>query len=291
MKWNKKVFLVTTVAMLALSVAGCGETKETEPTDVKALIEKAQATMETVNSMSADMIMEMDMGLGEEVYETTTTARILARQEPLKMQIDMTFEATDEQGPQEIQVFAEAAEDELLTYSTLDDVWYAQRVEIEEMEQYNAGENMELYLEHIEAFQAAGEEEINGIPTTKIEGIITGDALEDAIEDSGLKESAENMGLSEDMLEGIYTDLKDMPVFLWIDGDGYVRKYELDMTEMMQKIMDTAMQAVGLTETEIAIDILKTNISMTCGEFNEIEEIQIPEEAKKAPVEDLTEIE
>ena len=103
--------------------------------------------------------------------------------------------------------------------------------------------------------------------------------MEDALEASGMTTSAESMGITEEMMQEMYADLGDLPISLWIDGEGYVRKYEMDMTEMMQKIMDESMKAMGMAEEDIAIDIEKTSVVMVCSDFNDVEEIEIPADA------------
>ena len=111
------------------------------------------------------------------------------------------------------------------------------------------------------------------------EGVDEDQLMEDALEASGMTTSAESMGITEEMMQEMYADLGDLPISLWIDGEGYVRKYEMDMTEMMQKIMDESMKAMGMAEEDIAIDIEKTSVVMVCSDFNDVEEIEIPADA------------
>ena len=164
------------------------------------------------------------------------------------------------------------------------DLWYAETMEMGELSQYNAEENLDLYLDNITETTAGREEKIDGTKTTKISGVITGDAMEEAIDGSGLTASAQSLGISEEMMAAMYEELDDLPISLWIDGEGYVRKYEMDMTEMMQKIMAESMKAMGASEEDLPVKIEKTVISMVCSEFNAIEEIEIPEEALRVPM-------
>ena len=108
--------------------------------------------------------------------------------------------------------------------------------------------------------------------------------MEEAIAGSGLTASAQSMGISEEMMAEMYNEIKDLPVSLWIDGEGYVRKYEMDMTEMMQKIMGESMKAMGASEEDLPVKIEKTAITMVCSAFNEVEEIEIPAEALGVPM-------
>ena len=90
--------------------------------------------------------------------------------------------------------------------------------------------------------------------------------------------------LTEEQLQAMYADMGDLPIAMWIDAEGYVLKYEMDLTELMQKIMDAAMGAVGQTEADVSVSIKKTMISMVCSDFNAVGEITIPAEAKSAKV-------
>lgn len=71
-----------------------------------------------------------------------------------------------------------------------------------------------------------------------IEGLLTGDAMEEALKNSGIESTTAGLGISADDLVTLMDSVEGMPVKLWISDDGYVMQYELDMTAMMQGIMD-----------------------------------------------------
>ena len=279
----RKIFVAAAAAVMTFSAAGCGGGGSVmETAAVEELLTLSQETMATVESMAAEITMEMDMAMGEEAIETTTVANILTKQDPMQMQMDMYVVMEDGSEAQQMMMYAEEAEGKLRTYMYSADTWYAQTMEIGDLGQYDAEASMELYLNNIESFAATAEEDINGTKTTRIEGIIARDAMEEAIQNSGVADSAASLGVTEEQMQEMYADMGDLPIVLWIDAEGYVLKYEMDMTEMMQKIMDTAMGAVGETETEPSVSITKTSISMICSDFNNVEEIVIPAEAKSA---------
>lgn len=279
----RKIFVAAAAAVMTFSAAGCGGGSSVmETAAVEELLTLSQETMATVESMAAEITMEMDMAMGEEAIETTTVANILTKQDPMQMQMDMYVVMEDGSEAQQMMMYAEEAEGKLRTYMYSADTWYAQTMEIGDLGQYDAEASMELYLNNIESFTATAEEDINGTKTTRIEGIIARDAMEEAIQNSGVADSAASLGVTEEQMQKMYADMGDLPIVLWIDAEGYVLKYEMDMTEMMQKIMDTAMGAVGEMETEPSVSITKTSISMICSDFNNVEEIVIPAEAKSA---------
>lgn len=289
MKWNKKIFAIAMTAILALSAAGCSSTAGMDTAEVEALLAKSQETMAAVESMAAEMTMEMDMALDDEVIETTSVANIQTKQDPLQMQMDLSVVMDDGSEMEQMQMYAEEVDGKLMTYMYSADTWYAQTMELGDLGQYNAEQNMELYLNNIQSFKASGEETINGTKTVKIEGVIAGEAMEKAIMDSGAADSAASMGVTEEQLQAMYADMGDLPITMWIDAEGYVLKYEMDLTEMMQKIVNAAMGAVGETETDYAISIAKASVSMVCKDFNAVGEITIPAEAKSAEVLNMAE--
>lgn len=275
--------MLAAAAAMTIFVSGCGGSGM-DTAEIEALLTQAKENMAAVESMAAEMTMEMDMSMGGETIETTTLARIRSQQDPLKMAMDMSMVMSDGTEIDQMQMYAVEVDGHLHTYMSMADAWYAETLELEELSQYNAEENMDLYLDHITNFKSAGQENINGTQATKISGVITGDAMEEAIAGSGLTASAQSMGISEEMMTSMYDELGDLPISLWIDAEGYVLKYEMDMTEMMQKIMDESLKAMGASETDIQMDIEKTSITMVCSDFNAVEEIEIPEEALHVPM-------
>ena len=272
----RKMFAAVMAAAVLLT--GCGGVDTAE---VEALLSQAQKTMATVDSMAAEMTMEMDMGMNGEIMETTTVANIRSQQNPMKMAMEMSMLMHDGTKVDQMEMYAAEEDGHLHTYMHMADAWYAETLELGELNQYNAEENTALYLDNITDVKSAEKEEVNSTETTKISGVIKGDAMEKALADSGMTASAESMGITAEMLEEIYAELADLPVSLWIDAEGYVLKYELDMTEMMQKVMDASIEALGAAGT--GMDIEKTMITMVCSDFNAVE-VEIPAEAYGVPI-------
>ena len=291
MKWNKRLLATAAALVLAVSAAGCGGGGSTggndQAGDVEALITKAQETMAGVNSMKSEMTMEMGMSAGEESMDMTTAATVVTMEEPLKMQMDISA-TMGEETVQDMQMFVTEADGQIMSYMNVSGQWYAVPMDASELDQYNAEENMDLYLENISSFSAAGEEDINGTKATKITGVIAGDAMQEAVESSGALDSVSSMGISAEEVEAMYADLGDLPISLWIDAEGYVVKYEMDMSAMMQTIMDKAMAAVaeqaGGNAEDVSVQISKMLVTMVCSDFNAVEDIEIPAEALEAQV-------
>ena len=277
------LFMEEDAALAAvLTLAGCGTTVLSAE-ETKELLTLSQKTMATVESMAAEMTMEMDMSMGEETAETTTVAKILTQQNPLRMQMNLSATLEDGTEAQNMQMYAEEEDGKLRTYVLAADTWYSQTMELGGLAQYNAEENVTTLSEQFSRiFPQPQQEKINDTEATKIEGTLQKDVLQKVLAESGMTETAAAMGVTEEQLAALTESVKSLPLTLWIDADGYVLKYEMNLTEVMQKIMDKAMEAAGSTDASSAVKVEKTSISMVCSQFNAVKEITIPEEAKSA---------
>ena len=109
--------LLAAALAAALTLAGCGTTVLSVE-ETKELLALSQKTMATVESMAAEMTMEMDMSMGEETAETTTVAKILTQQNPLRMQMNLSATLEDGTEAQNMQMYAEEEDGKLRTYVT-----------------------------------------------------------------------------------------------------------------------------------------------------------------------------
>ena len=278
MKLRKRVFAGILAGAMALMMAGCGGTTTDTSADggVEALLQKADETMAGVTSMSSHMDMVMDMTLDKEVYSTSTSATIEGFYDPVKMKMDMSMSINGEE-LQSYAMYVAQDGDTVTSYMNMAGAWYAQPVDIGSLSQYNAQENMSIYLENLETFSEAGTEEINGQSATIIEGVLTGDSMKEAIASSGIDSMSTELGMTEEEMDSLFASMGDMPVKLWITEDGYVVKYELDMTAVMAGLMGS-MSA----EESGGMEFTKTLITMTCDNFNAVEDFEIPAEALAA---------
>ena len=277
------------VIALSLALTGCGSStgsgSESKEMSAEDLIKLSGEAMAEVKSMSASMVMEMSAEMEGDTLDMVMTADMdTIYEEPIKLKMDMSVTAGDEEA-MGYSMYAVQDGDTMNTYMNLgDDQWYNQQVTIEDMSQYNAQSNTELYLSNISSFTADGKETVNGVEATVISGVLAGDSMKEAIMDSGMESITGSLGeMTEEEIDAVISEIGDMPVKLWISDEGYVMKYELDMTEMMQKLMITMVaQAAGVTEDEVPMTVSKMVISMTCDNYNAVEDFDIPEEALAA---------
>lgn len=273
MKMKKRIFALALTMAMAVAAVGCGAK---ESTDVEALLQTANDTMAQVNSMSAQMEMQMDMTYEEESARTVVKSDMDVVLDPFKTKMTISTTLNDEV-LQEYEMYTVQNGDTMDAYMQAAGQWYHEPMASTDISQYNTKQNMELYLQNISSFTAAGTEEINGTQTTRIEGVLTGDSMKEAMKTSGIESISADMGLSADDLLTMMDGMEDMPVKLWISAEGYVMQYELDMTAMMQAVLNNLSG-----EEENPITISATLMRMTCSNFDGVSDIEIPAEALAA---------
>ncbi|MGN8898094.1 DUF6612 family protein [Flavonifractor sp. HCP28S3_F3] len=275
MKFGKRTAAFALSAALALSLAACGSGTEKSTGDIATALEKINA----VKSLEATMVMEMDMSLMGQSMETETAMNMVCFNDPMKLKADMTMDM-GELGSFTMNMYAAMDGDNYTVYMNDGSAWSSETVDMSYLQQYDAQESMNLYLESGDDYTLEGTEEINGSTANKFTGVIRGDALEEVLAASGatssLESSVGNLDLSE-----LYSDLGDMPITVWVDQEsGYPVRYAMDMTELMQGIMEKSMAAAG-GEEDISgmITMDKMSLVMDCFNFDNATDFEIPAEA------------
>lgn len=280
-KWKKPAALLLALVMV-FTLAACGGGDGGGSTD--DVMKTAQEALSKVESMSYEMNMTMNMSAGGQSIESETVGKIQYISDPLTMSMNMNMDM-GVQGSAEIQMYAEQSGDEVVMYMTPDGTnWGKQTLlDAEQLEQYNAQDSMNLYLGSINSFKEAGTEQVNGKDAVKYEGTISNDELSEVMETAGTADSLTQLGITEDQISEMYADLGDLPVQVWIESEsGLPVKYEMDMTDMMQKLMDKVVETMGEDAAGMTITIDKVFVSMVLSDFDAVGEIVIPEEAKNA---------
>lgn len=279
MKFGRRAAALALGGLLALSVTACGGT-----TNKNDSADKIQAALEKINAvknMDATMLMEMDMSAMGQSIETDTTMNMSCFNDPLKVKADMTM-SMGSLGAVSMSIYAQQDGEQCNTYVYDGTSWTVQTMDLEDLQQYDAQQSMDLYLESGVDYAHEGTEEINGMTTDKYSGVIRGDAMEEVMKTSGATSSLESsLGGSVD-LSDLYSDLEDMPITVWIDqASGYPVRYYMDMTDVMQSMMTKMLSSMGV-EGGSSVTVSKMEITMDCFNFDNAAEFEIPAEALAA---------
>ena len=263
MKFRNKFLALLLAASMSFSVSACGSadagkddgkptTENSTADDLRTDVDVYAAAVEKmkdVSSMNASMHMEMDMNVSADgqtqSMQTVTTTNMSCLYNPMRLKMDMNMDAGNGNAV-DMSIYAEEAEDGTYTMYMHDGTqWQSQKVELAELEQYDAASNITGYMQESYNFQDAGTEQIDGKDARKYTGAMTGDDMREALMSTGALNSLSSLGLDESQLETMLKDLGELPITLWIDEtEHYPVKYEMDMTDMMNSLMSGLMESM-----------------------------------------------
>lgn len=296
MKKTKRALAALSALTLTLSLTACGgggqQSTGDSGTDAMTPAERvaaAEEKMSALTSLSIDMTQDIGMSftMADQSQELnmTTKMQMDVIQEPLKakgtMQIDMGEELG---GVQDVELYIMSEDDAANLYMQMGGQWIKQSVTEAELGQYDAADSLELYLDSAVDFAEAGTEQVGGADATKFTGVIKGDKLYDVIEESGVLGSLGQTGtdVSEDELKAMLSELGDLPMSVWINADGYPVQYEMDMSQMIDSILQKALEMEGAADQGMTMTVSKAAMSLTCSNFNAVDDFELPAEAQNA---------
>lgn len=280
---NKK--LTKTLAgavVLALSLALCACGGSSSPEDA---LTRAQAAFADVKSMHYTIDMDMGFSADGESMEMNTTAEADCIVDPIMMDMDMTM---DMMGlfDMDLKMYVVQDGSTYTMYTGMDNgdgtmSWSKDTLDdLGDIAQYNGKASMDIYLENGSNFKEIGAEDVDGVSAVRYDGIISQDSLKSVMDTSGVLEQYESLGLEG--MEDLLDEMGDLPVSIWLDPDSDLPvKYEMDMTQMMQNMMNKLLAEEEET-ADIGFTVDKCVISMVCSDYNTVSNIEIPEEALNA---------
>lgn len=278
-KMKQRIALFCAVAFM-LALSACGGAKESKE-DIAKRLADAETKVAEAQSMQADLVMNMDMTLEADgqshPMNTKTNMTMLLFNHPMKMKLDMSA-TTEQSGTEAINMTMYMVEkDGTYTMYAYDGTkWNSQTVDISSLQQFDPQATMGLYLKSAESFEAKGEETINGVKTKKYTGVITNEAMNEVMSATGIPNSMNGLGLPGMDWNAIYKDMGNLPISLWLNEEGYPVRYELDMTEMMNKLYAKLMQQVGEDAAGGTITCSKVLVTMDITNYNQVQPFELP---------------
>ena len=224
MKFKKTLGILAVSAIMAFSAFGCTGSDTSaaggnaEGMTAEDRVKAANEKMAEVTSMDSNMKMEMDMSAGEQAVSTVTDMDITYFMDPLKMKINMTMDM-GELGSQSMEMYADVVDDVYTMYVNDGTQWLSQEIPAEALGAYDTKEAMMSYLGDPSAYTEVGTEDIDGVSAVKLEGKLSGDELKEAVESSGSLDSLSSLGLDSATISGLYEDLGEVPIYVWLDAD------------------------------------------------------------------------
>lgn len=282
--WKKFGILLCTV-MLTLALTACHEK------EIGQILADAEQKMTEATSMQADMVVDMDITSLEQGQSQTVKMKTkMAMQmfhDPIKMKMDMSASVdmgemfgTDGVREMTIQAYVLGENGVYTMYTNDGTAWSKQEIDLSTLEQYDPSTNMSLYLKSGDSFQSDGEEDLNGTKAKKYKGVISNEALNEVMEASGIANGLDSIMNMEGIdWSALYSDMGSIPITLWIDGKGYPVRYEMDMTEIMNKLCAKMAQQMGEPAAGAEVNCEKVLVTMDCYNYNKVEDFSLPPEA------------
>lgn len=281
---RKPILLALSAFLLSLGLTACSRE------DARTVIPKAQESIENIDSISYDMVMNMELSgneAGQSMAMTTiASADYILEPEQMRLTMNMNIGGLDSMDTT-MYVLEENGKYKIYTGmgKGTEMYWFASETEsMDSVGKFNAAANLDLYLASAQSFTENGEETINGTETIRYDGVVSKDALQEVVTASGVFSQMEQLGLPQESMDTMYamlTGLDDLPISIWIAKDTYIpMKYEMNMTALMQAMISRILTDMG--EDSSAIHIDNVSVSMTISDINNVKEIVVPDEALNA---------
>jgi predicted small lipoprotein YifL len=301
---KKKMISLIAVVVMVLSFAGCGadtskdnagtgSTKDTDDKGVDAESVIADALAKASAAKSADVTSAMDLNIeaGGQKTEMKMTMDASMFSDPLKAKIDTTLDM-GEQGTQKTESYMVNEDGKFTIYigSDLGDgtvQWVKQEMEealfTQAMEQYNSNAYLNELKSSVDSLKMEEIEE-DGKNLYKIDGVLTGDSMEKALDASGMMNQLGALTGGGDT--SILKDLGDLKITAYIDKDTTtLTKISMDLSDLLTKLMENIAKEAGQDAGEIST---KCTMDTEYKSYDSSADFELPEEAKNAQEMDVS---
>ncbi len=272
MKRANRLTALLLSGVMVLGLAGCGS-KEKQPGEV---LGEAVAKLAQVKNLEAESTMEMEMSLMGETMTMNMDMDMVTFNNPTKMRCDMDLSLIG-QSAGKMTYYVQQDGDKYTMYLSDGQQWISEDVELGDVAQFDAQQNIDLYSENMENLTVTEED-----GKTRYDGVIKGAAIEEVVKASGALDSMDT-GLDPEMLKGMFDGLGDLPISVWVDSkSGYPVHYRMDMSNIMTGMMEKIMSSMGDQAADLGLNISKLVIEVKYSNFNEAADFEIPAEALNA---------
>lgn len=273
MKKTKRILVFAILAVMLLSLCGCGM--------FRTRVAKAAIKMSKLESLHADVEMQIGMGisvLGQDVNaDADVTGGVDIQRDPERVYANMTAEVAGFE--QNLLLYAVGRDGGADVYSSADggESWTKGSIENDDSSKSSKADGKSLFLllsDSAASFKEYGKEKINGSDAIRYKGEITSDELKQALELANVKQSLEE-SLDVELDDDVFADLGSVPVSIWIDEkSGMIVRVEMDMSDVMQGLVPVLVDK-SLEKADIGIGVntkvYDVTVSITLSEFDAVQ--------------------
>lgn len=271
---KKRLIALITIMLLVLSMAGCSAGK----LDAVKVLNNVKKNSEAAKNAESTATINMGFSAAGQTMDIKISMDLVMFTDPYKAKMDMNMEVPL-LGSQSTTTYFMEEDGKYFTYVNSADAWYKQEMEAENFEQTLNGYDSEAYInilsENADSFTIEEVEE-DGKKLYKVEGNLSGDAMESMINATGVKEQINSLGADT----SVYSDMGDMKVAFYVDKEKEVPyKITMDMKELMEKALKAS---IPETDSEEEVEVSACTMEMVYTGFGTAEDFELPEEAKNA---------
>ena len=276
-KFLKNVTEIALVVCMIFSSTACSKQEMSNATP-EEVIKAAVQKMEQVDSFESETVIDEQISMGEESDSSKMIVNTVSFQNPIKIKTEMIME--NRQEIQKTEMYIDKTEDSAKLYSNTEGRWYQRTLTEQELQGFLSEGDVTQYLGAVTKLENVATEQVNGKNTTKYSGMIVGEDIKKIGDGEMLEGAIINTDMTEQQL---YEQIGDVPVFIYIDEQGYPVKFEIDLKNMMQTVCDISRQSIS-SEYEIFNNMTIDTMTMTLTyqNINNATDFEIPQQAKEA---------
>lgn len=278
---NKKIIIPLCIVLMVIVIAAAclaffseSKAKRQSTPEVISAMEKTEEALSTVKSVHSILNTDVEMNAGKDEIAMHTEIGIYqdSKKEAIKAESLMSI---DGYGSQAFTSYVDLKNKTL--YTSLDSgiSWIKGIISEEEIEAYKSKADLSFFISDIGNYVEKGTETIGDTELIRYEGVINSDQIETIISNAEFDKVFDSEELADEDLKNICEKSDGAEICLWIEKETSLPyKISIDMTEIMKSL-------ISLNNKESAQNVKSAVITYEQRQYNNVDPIQIPEEALK----------
>lgn len=273
----KKLICLALVLVMLLSLSGCG-------LGSAITAAKAARAMSKLKSVSGELVLDLQLSAYGMEIPAKLSAPVDFVTEPFALQADTQLELMGQSVPA-FRVFMEKDDAYLKLYlgtSTAalfggTEVWTAQQTQLGDQKKLSVSTIMGAYTALSDSFSEAGLESVGDFNATRYDGVLSEKLVSRFFKGSGGL-TVSGVKFTEEQLIDAFVDTS---VSFWLDNDSHcLVKFQVELSRSTDMLFLGLISDALDMESEAGVD--KAVLSFTVSDFDSVDKIIIPDEAKAA---------
>lgn len=269
----KNLLCLLLVLCMLLSLSGCG-------LGSAITAAKAARAMSKLESVSGELVLDLELSAYGMEIPAKLSAPVDFVTEPFALQSDTQLELMGSVIPA-FKVLMEKDDTYLKLYLGVGtegaEAWSAQQTQLKSQKKLSVSTIMGVYSALSDCFHEAGSESVGDFTATRYDGVLSEKLVSRFFKGSGGL-TVSGVKFTEEQLVAAFADTS---VSFWLDSDSHcLVKFQVELSRSADMLL------LGLVSDVLDMDagagVDKAILSFTVSEFDSVDEISIPDEAKAA---------